>query len=306
MIPFRRIVIPVSLFGALLLCGCNAEVSELKEKLVTMEKRLAKQDKMLVDVEKKFSVPKDFSVDVQRLEDEQEKVRDLIKNKVEPVHHNLGELREWAREVEQERTKAVEKIKQLDQFQNQAIAAIEGTKRDIERLGKELAENSQKSQKAAKVLLEQEKVIAQLGKSLKQLESALQSNSTQILAAVKKTLEKNLPKVKDLAVAEVKGDIEQLEKRMQQRHAGSDPKTPPEGLHIPATPVIGKDEIRELRQKVRELEEIVAKQQAELLGQGAQVHELRMRLPRRQAGATGESAVTREPLVRNERYRRER
>ncbi len=280
MFSFRRIVFPVSLFGALLLCGCNAEVSELKEKIVTMEKRLAKQEKMLVDFEKKFSVPKDFSVDIQRLEDEQEKVRELIKTRVEPVSGTVGDLKDWAREVQADRLKIAEKVKQLDQFHGQATAAIEGAKREIERLGKELAESTNKSQRAAKVAQEQEKAVTHLGNSLKQLENAIDAKNNQILAAVKKTL----PKVKDAAVAQVKGDIDQLDKRIRQLQTGTDSKTPPEGLHMPATRAIGQDELSALRSKLKELEEIVARQKSDLLGVGTKVYELELRL-KRQAGA---------------------
>ncbi|MEW6349831.1 MAG: hypothetical protein AB1646_12265 [Thermodesulfobacteriota bacterium] len=301
MISFRRIVLPVSLFGALLLCGCNAEVSELKDKLAAMEKRLAKQDKLLGDFEKKFSVPKDFSVDIQRLEDEQEKVRELIKNKVEPVHRNLGELRDWAREVEEDRPKTAEKIKQVEQFQHQAITAIEGSKKEIERLGKELAEGTARTQKVVKVLQEQEKSLVQFGKSLKQLENALQQNNNQILAAVKKTL----PKVKEAAVTEIKKDMEQLEKRIRDTHTASEQKAPPEGLHMPGTPASSRQELGDLRKKVKELEEVVASQQAELLKMGGDLHKLQVRL-QRQAGAMDDAVVSQAPHARNERARRER
>ena len=67
-------------------------------------------------------MPKDFSVDIQRLEDQQEKVSELIKTKVEPVDQHLGEVQDWIqKKAEPDRRRVAEKIKEMEQLHSQAI-----------------------------------------------------------------------------------------------------------------------------------------------------------------------------------------
>jgi DNA repair exonuclease SbcCD ATPase subunit len=289
----RRMTIFASLLGTLALCGCNAEVSELKEKMVTMEKRLAKQEKMLADFDKKFSVPKDFSVDIQRLEDQQEKVSELIKNKVEPVNKNMEEVRDWIQEADANRRKVTEKLKEIALIQTQIGGAVETAKREMERLGKELSDSSTKGLRSAKAIQDMEKTV-------KNLEATLQHNNKQILDWVKKTI----PLVKDAAVKEIKGELDQLAKRIQQVQTGGDQdhKTPPEGLHPPiaAAPAGDRNDIKALRNRVKDLEDIVSQQKANLLDVGYKVHDLQMRL-RRQAADIEDPTPTRPNRIERQR-----
>ncbi len=93
MSPHRMASLLLIILACVLLVGCSDDTAGLVQKIADMEKRVQKQEKDLKDFAGKFSPPKDFSADIQRIEDQQDKIQQTLKTKVEPVNNKLEEFK---------------------------------------------------------------------------------------------------------------------------------------------------------------------------------------------------------------------
>jgi len=269
--PQRTLLLFLILSMAFLLAGCTGEDMELKQKVAELEKKLQKQEKDLHDFAGKIAPPKDFSADLQRLEDQQDKISVILKTKVDPVNNKLEEFRDWAQEAQKERDAVTKKLKAIEQSLAEAHKRWDASNRELVNLNKEWA--MQKKAAAA-----QAKSVEDVTKALADVRKDMLENNAKLLTAVKKVL----PKVKDAAVAEMNDRIQHLEQRLVSLTAGAEgerktievPKPPQQSVATGGTP----KEIPALMSRVKELEELAAAQKGYLLEVGSKVHELETQL----------------------------
>lgn len=295
-----------AMIGAILLVGCADETSQLKLKMAEMEKRLQKQEKDIKEFSAKFSLPRDFSADIQRIEDQQDRVSQAIKTKVDPVNAKLEEFREWAQEAQKERDESKKKLKTMEDV----LAEVD--KREADGLGK-INQVSKAFATDRKTLAGLAKGLGDLSKTVEQLRKEFQDNNTKIVEAVKKTL----PKVRDAAVADLKTQMAPLEKEVAALKTAMEtdkaaPATAPKGREgtvvVPVPDVksqlapLEKElaalktsmendrkaiaamraqapsedtrQVQALNRRIRDLEEILTSQKQYLLEVGSKVHEL--------------------------------
>ena len=72
--PNNKILILLSILVVAFVAGCTDESTDLKQKIAEIDKKLQKQEKDLKDFSGKFAAPKEFSADIQRLEDQYARV----------------------------------------------------------------------------------------------------------------------------------------------------------------------------------------------------------------------------------------
>jgi chromosome segregation ATPase len=268
----QRIYLWLALIIAVIsLFGCAEETAELKQKIADLEKKMQKQEKDLREFAGKFSPPKDFSSDIQRIEDQQDKISQVLKTKLDPVNSKLEEFRDWAQDAQKERDAVSKNLKILEQTIADTQKKMEGEGREVGRLAKELAA-------AKKSIATVTKTVEDLSKNIAEIRKEAQDNNAKIVTAVKNTL----PKVKEMAIAELKGQLTPLEQGLHELKAGleNERKTlaAMKTQQAPAAE-IGKDQPA-LAKRLRDLEEIVTSQKAYLLELGSKVHELEMALRR--------------------------
>lgn len=275
MSPRRSVSLLLIILASVLLIGCSEDTAGLVQKIADLEKRLQKQEKDLKEFAGKFSPPKDFSADIQRIEDQQEKIQQTLKTKVEPVNNKLEEFRDWAQEAQKEREDVGKKLKGLEGSIAEFHKKVES---EIRQSGKELP--TMKKQVAAV-----SKTVEELSKGLADVRKEIQENNTKLINAVKKTL----PKVKEAAVAELKDQITPLEKGLSNLKSGVETDRqalaamkgqPQPQAQQPTPPAESSKDVQALNKRVKELEEILASQKAYLLEMGAKVHELELQLKR--------------------------
>jgi chromosome segregation ATPase len=278
MSPHRSVSLLLMILGSVVLIGCTDDTSGLIHRMADMEKRLQKQEKDLKEFAGKFSPPKDFSADVQRIEDQQDKIQQIIKTKVEPVNNKLEEFREWAQEAQKEREEVGKKLKGLEG----AIAEVNkkfesevrhgAVSKDVSQLKKQMAAYS--------------KSVEDLTKGLGEVRKELQENNTKLVNAVKKTL----PRVKDAAVAELKDQLAPIERGLSTLKSGveTDRQTmaamksqPQASAQQPQTETKeAQKEVQAANKRIKELEEILTSHKSYLLELGSKVHELELQLKR--------------------------
>jgi chromosome segregation ATPase len=271
MLPVLRTVgILISVVILVVVSGCTEETDSLKQKIATLEKRLAKQEKDFGELAGKIAVPKDFSVDLRRIEDEQERLAQSIDGKLEPVNSKLDEFREWAQEAQRDRTQVAKKMADLEGSYADFRKTNDGLGRELSHLKKEFSSANQK-------LAANTKSLAELSAGVNKLHKEVLDNNTKLIEAVKKTI----PKVKEAAVAETKEGLVSLEKKMAAMKAGleGDLKSVRDGQtgqSIPSRvgPPPGGREVQALERRLRELEEIVTAQKALLLDMGSKIFAL--------------------------------
>ncbi|MEW6113719.1 MAG: hypothetical protein AB1664_16420 [Thermodesulfobacteriota bacterium] len=271
MLPVLRTVgILISVVIFLIVSGCTEETEGLKQKIATLEKRLAKQEKEFGELAGKVAAPKDFSVDLRRIEDEQERLGQSIDGKLEPVNSKLDEFREWAQEAQRDRTQVAKKMADLEGSYADFRKTNDGLGRELNHLKKEFLATNQK-------LSANTKSLAELSAGVNKLHKEVLDNNTKLIEAVKKTI----PKVKEAAVAETKEGLVSLEKKMAAMKAGleGDLKSVRDGRtgqpipsHVGPPP--GGREVQALERRLRELEEIVTAQKALLLDMGSKIFAL--------------------------------
>jgi chromosome segregation ATPase len=256
-----------------LLAGCVDDTAELKQKIAELEKKVQQQDKDFREFSGKLALPKDFSADIQRIEDQQDRISQVLKTKVDPVNTKLEEFRDWAQEAQKDRDLVGKKLKALEQSVAEAQKRVEADSREVARMNKEWVTGK-------KAVAGVSKGLEDLSKNLSDVRKEVLENNTQLLTAVKKTL----PKVKEAAVAELKGQLAPLEQAL------TNLKTALEGdrkaiAAMKAQPQAegGKD-AQGLSARIRELEDVVTTQKSFMLEMGSKVHELELQL-RRSLGA---------------------
>ncbi len=267
--PQRPALIIILLIATGLFVGCTDESVVLKQKISELEKRLQKEENNLKDFAGKFAPPKDFSADIQRIEDQQDKVAQIIKTQVEPVNTKLEEFRDWAQEAQKEREQVGKKLKSMEHALGEAQKKIDGERGDAGKLSKDVASNK----KAVHSLVKQ---IDDLSKNQAEVRKDLQENNQKIIEAVKKTL----PKVKDAAVADMKSQITPLEQHLVALKAAMEnDRKNIAGLKAQQAPTdSGGKDVQLLVKRIRELEEIVTAQKSFLLEMGSKMHELELQL----------------------------
>jgi DNA repair exonuclease SbcCD ATPase subunit len=302
MIMKRSSLVLAAMIGAILLVGCADETSQLKQRMAELEKKFQKQEKDLKEFSTKFSLPRDFSADIQRIEDQQERVSQIVKTKVDPANAKLEEFREWAQEAQKERDEAKKKLKSVED----ALAELD--KKEAEGLGR-INQVTKAFANDKKTLAGLVKGLGDLSKTVEQLRKEFQDNNTKIVEAVKKTL----PKVRDAAVADLKTQLEPLEKEVAALKTAKEtekgvPKVGEAAAPIPdfksqlaplekelatlktaiendrktmaamkaqASPEEARH-VQALNRRIRELEEVLTSQKQYLLEVGSKVHELEM------------------------------
>lgn len=262
---------------ASLVWGCADETSQTKLKIAEIEKRLQKQEKDFKDFSGKFSLPRDFSADIQRIEDQQDKIGQIIKNQVDPVNAKLEEFRDWAQEAQKEREDVKKKLKSVED----AVAEMEKRTAEsvgqVSRIGKAYATERRNLAALAKAQSE-------LAKTLESTRKEMAENNAKIVEAVKKTL----PKVKDAAVAELKDRFTPLEKGLATLKTEVENDRKALGNIKPQAAPSDAKAIQALDKRMREMEEILTSHKTYLLEVGAKVHELELQI-RRSLGAEGYS-----------------
>jgi chromosome segregation ATPase len=261
MSPQRKFLSLLLIAVVVALCGCAEETAELKQKIADLEKKMQKQEKDLREFAGKFSPPKDFSADIQRIEDQQDRISQVLKTKLDPVNSKLEEFRDWAQDAQKERENVSKKLKSLEQ------AAVETQKKaDVEgRLRQELLVTK-------KNLAAVSKSVEDLSKSIADIRKEALDNNAKIVTAVKNTL----PKVKEMAITELKSQITPLEQGLanlktaaeneRKALAGTRPQQP--------APQEGGRDVQAVTKRLKDLEEIVTLQKGYLLELGGKVHEL--------------------------------
>ena len=97
------ILLIITAIAMLMLAGCTDDTAELKQKIAELEKKVQQQQKDLSEFTGKLALPKDFSADIQRIEDQQDRISQVLKTKVDPVNTKLEEFRDWAQEAQKDR-----------------------------------------------------------------------------------------------------------------------------------------------------------------------------------------------------------
>jgi chromosome segregation ATPase len=242
--------------------GCVDDTTELKQKIAELEKSVANQQKELSEFSTKSSAPRDFSADMQRLEDQQESITETIRTKIDPINMKLEEFRDWAQEAQAERGKVAERLKAIEQSMAEMAKQLESDSRGGARLGKDLELEKKKIAANARA-------IEDLAKGLVQLRKDLAANNERLVEAVKKTL----PKVKDAAVAEMQEKLASLEKNLNSVKTGVETERKAiEAIRSQSPTDSGKD-VTVLRKRINELEEILASHKSFLLEVGSKLHE---------------------------------
>jgi len=278
--PQGKLLLSLAIILTFLVAGCTEETTELKQKVAELEKKVQKQEKDLKEFAGKIGPPKDFSADIQRIEDQQDRISTILKTKVDPVNSKLEEFRDWAQEAQKEREAVNKKLKSLEQALAESHKRLEADHGELSRLSKDWV--NQKKTVAAVA-----KNVEDFSKNLAEIRKEVLENNTKLVNAVKKVL----PKIKDAAVAELKDRIQPLEERLVSLRSGLETERKTiETLKTQQRPVPGGDSSKEaqfLAAKIKELEEVVAAQKGYLLEVGSKVHDLELAL--RRAGGTSEA-----------------
>jgi len=263
MIPQRIALFIAAMLAFVFLAGCAEETADLKQKIAELEKKVQKQEKDIGDIAGKFAPPKDFSADIQRIEDQQDRISEAIKTKVDPINNKLEEFRDWAQDSQKERDTVGKKLKGLEQ----AIAEIQ------KRVDAETRANKENAA-ARKTVTMLTKNVEDLNKGFEEIRKETAENNTKLLAAVKKVL----PKIKESAVAEVKDRLTPLEEGMALLRTGIENERKNIAVIAQQSPAEAGKEVRALDKKIKDLEEVITSQKAFMLEVGSKLHELELQI----------------------------
>ena len=87
----NKAIITLCIPATMFFSACTDDTAELKTRMADLDKKVQKQDKDLREFSTKLAPTKDFSADIQRLEDQNERVSQVIKTKVDPLNSKLEE-----------------------------------------------------------------------------------------------------------------------------------------------------------------------------------------------------------------------
>lgn len=261
--PSNKLLIMLSVLLMASLSACTDDSTDIKQKIAEIDKKLQKQEKDLREFSGKFAPPKDFSADIQRLEDQAERVTETLKTRLDPMNGRLEEFRDWAQDSQKDRDTVRERLKQLD-------AGVNDLKKKLELKNKDLTAATADSAATKKTVASLGKSVDDLSKSVAEVRKELQDSNTKIVNAVKKTL----PKVKDAAVAELKEKIQPLEEGLSSIKTGIETEKKDVSGKAGAVGADAGKLIQGLNTRIRELEDVVASQKSALLEIGAKLHEI--------------------------------
>ncbi len=277
MIPQRIAFFGAAMLAFMLLAGCAEETADLKQKIADLEKKAQKQEKDIREFAGKFAPPKDFSADIQRIEDQQDRVSQAIKTKVDPVNGKLEEFREWAQDAQKERETVGKKLKGLEQTVAEMHKRVDAESKEFARANKENAATR-------KTVATLSKNFEDLTKGFEEVRKESADNNNKLLAAVKKII----PKIKEAAVAEVKDRLTPLEEGMTVLRTGIEAERKNLAALQQHAPAESGKEVRELNKRIKELEDVIGSQKTYMLEMGSKIHELELQLERL-SGTTGQT-----------------
>jgi len=269
MIPQRIALFATAMLAFALLAGCAEETADLKQKMADLEKKIQKQEKDIKEFTGKFAPPTDFSSDIQRIEDQQDRIAQAIKTKVDPVNSKLEEFREWAQDAQKERESVGKKLKGLEQ----TVAELQ---KRVDTEGKEIARANKETVATKKTVAMLSKSVEDLTKGFEQIRKESADNNNKLLAAVKKIL----PKIKDAAVAEMKDRLTPLEEGMTVLRSGIENERKNLAALQRQAPAEPGKEVRELNKRIKDLEEVIGSQKTYMLEMGSKIHELELQVGR--------------------------
>lgn len=258
----RRHISLAALILALCVGGCADDVTTLKQKIAELEKKVSAQQKEMAELGQRVGQPRDLGADLQRIEDQQEGLAEIIKTKVDPLNLKMEEFRDWAQETQAERGKIVDRLKALEQSVAEVVKHVETESRNAVRLTKELEAEKKRFGGGLKAVEDLSKTVAQIKKDVA-------ADNERLLEAVKKTL----PKVKSAAVAEIQDRLAPLEKNLSMLKSGVDTEKKTMEA-VKAQGADGGKEVTVLRKRVAELEDVLASHKSFLLEVGTKLHEL--------------------------------
>ena len=267
MIPQRIALFIAAMLAFVLLAGCAEETADLKQKIAELEKKVQKQEKDIGEIAGKFAPPKDFSADIQRIEDQQDRISEAIKTKVDPINNKLEEFRDWAQDSQKERDTVGKKLKGLEQ----AVAEIQ---RRVDAESKEFARANKENVATKKTVAMLTKNVEDLNKGFEEIRKETAENNNKLLAAVKKVL----PKIKESAVAEVRDRLTPLEEGMVLLRTGIENERKNIAAIAQQSPAEAGKEVRALDKKIKDLEEVITSQKAFMLEVGSKLHELELQI----------------------------
>jgi len=280
--PHRNYILLIITAIAIMLAGCTDDTAELKQKIAELEKKVQQQQKDLSEFAGKLALPKDFSADIQRIEDQQDRISQVLKTKVDPVNTKLEEFRDWAQEAQKDRDLVGKRLKTLEQSVADAQKRVEADSREVARMSKEVAAGK-------KHVAGFSKGLEDLAKSIGDVRKEVLDNNTQLLTAVKKTL----PKVKEAAVAELKDQLAPLEKALTNLKTGLEGDRKAIAAMKSQAPVEGGKDVHGLSARIKELEDVVTSQKSFMLEMGSKVHELELQLRRSLGSADAPPGLSR-------------
>ena len=265
--PYCSLPLLAVVAGVLLISSCTEETTGLKQKIADLEKKIEKQQKDLGEFAGRFSPPKDFSADIQRIEDQQDRIGQVLKTQVEPINSRLEEFRDWAQDAQKEREDVRQKLKNLAQTVSEVEKTIGAREKEVRRVIQELAAEK----KRLRIIAKNMQVLSQ---SIGGVKKEFADNKAKLVADLKKTL----PRVRDSAVVQIKERLVPIEKTLLNLKTAieNDRKAIAALQTRTAPPDFGKD-VKALHRKLAEMEEILASQKAYLLELGSTVHRLETR-----------------------------
>jgi len=261
-----KILITFVIPATLMFSACTDDTAELKTRIAELDKKIQKQEKDLREFSTKFAPAKDFSADIQRLEDHNDRISQVIKTKVDPLNSKLDEFRDWAQDAQKEREGVKDKIKTLE-------ASVNDLKKKYDSKSKEIIAAGKETVAEKRSIDAMNKRVDELTKGLGEVRKEVLDNNTKLINAVKKTL----PKVKDAAVAELKEKLQPLEESLSTLKSGVE--TERKNITTKGQAIAGdaSKEISSLMGKIKDLEDVVAAQKSALLEIGTKLHELEKR-----------------------------
>jgi uncharacterized coiled-coil protein SlyX len=260
----RKEFIPFVLIVAIMLTttGCVDDTTSLQQKIMSLEKRLAEQEKAFNEFSTKFDPSNDYGVDIRRIEDQQLQFAETLKE-VGPVNSKLEELRSFAEESKKNVSILTEKLNALGQSVSALTKRSEGALRASGNQSKTLDSINKRASSNAVA-------IHKLEKRLKILRKDVVKNHDNLVQEINNALRLT----RTQAAESIKAAVAPLEKKY--KSFSSSPslggKNGDKGVGQ-ARDDSGK-KIRALAKQFKDLKEIVSSQKTYLLELGHKVHEL--------------------------------
>ncbi len=271
---WRRIFALALMASVFSLVSCVNNNAELEDRILALEKRLDEQKQKIREVSGQHMPPRDFGSDIQRISDQQDRINEILRTKVDPINDRLEEFREWAREAQNEQTRNAQLISELsDQIKDRVKAenalnmATKTLINDIKKLAIQVGANKKSLEKNSRIAVNMAKEI----RKVREVNEKAQEN---LLTAVKKTL----MKLKNTTYADLNKKIAPIEQRVHDLSEKALSETTNIKSVSARTKKESEEKINSLLAKIRELENIIASQKASLLEVGSRVHELETRL----------------------------